>query len=143
MAVTLGLGRVYNVIGTGTGAWVSLKQASAVDFLCILAAGDTYTLQQATDASGTSAANLAIITQYYATTAVGLGTWTKVTQAAGASITATATTQAVTVFAVNENSLSDGFKYVKVTASGAGLVIPIVHDLDVQRTPANLPALAV
>lgn len=137
------LGRLINVLGTGDAAYVSLQNCDAVSFLCILAAGDTYTVQEAQDAAGTGAQNLSKITQWYGTKADGTATWAKVTQAAGAAITTTATTQGLAVIHIGGTQLSDGYKYLKCTSTGAGLVIPITHDLDVQRTPANLPALGV
>jgi len=138
-----GLGKLFNVLGTGDGVYVSLINADAVSFVCILAAGDTYTIQEAQDAAGTGAQNLVKITQWYSTKVDGSVVWAKNTQAAAATITTTATTQGLAIFTINGPQLSDGYKYIKCTSTGAGLVVPIVHDLKMARTPANLPALGV
>lgn len=137
------LGRLFNVLGTGDGVYVSLVHADAVSFLCILAAGDTYTVQEATDAAGTGAQNLVKITEWYSTRVDGTAVWARNTQAAGAAITTTATTQGLAVVHIGGAQLSDGYRYVKCTSTGAGLVIPLTHDLKMARTPANLPALGV
>lgn len=137
------LGRLFNVLGTGDDAYVSLIQADAVSFICILAAGDTYTVREATDAAGTGAQVLARITEYYTSRADGTAVWAKNTIAANSAITTTATTQGLAVIHIGNVQLSDGYRYLKCTSTGAGLVIPLVHDLKVQRTPANLPALGV
>lgn len=140
------LGRLFNYRHVADGGYISLKDAAAASFLCYLtgAAGDTYTVQEAKDAAGTGAQNLAKVTQYYTCTGDGSDAWTKRTQAAAATVvTAAAATQNGMAFSVSANSLSDGYKYLKVTSTGAGLVTAMTHDLAVQRTPENLPALGV
>lgn len=138
-----GLGRVFNVLGTGDGVFASLIDADAISFICILAAGDTYTVQEAKDAAGTGAQNLVKIVNYYTTKVDGTAVWAKNVQAAAAAITTSATTQGLAVININSEMLSDTYKYVKCTSTGAGLVIPLTVDLKMQRTPANLPALGV
>lgn len=138
-----GLGRLFNVLGTGDAVYVSLIHADAVSFVCILSGGDTYTVAEATDAAGTGAQNLAKITQYYTTKVDGTAVWAKQTIAANSAITTTATTQGLAVITIHGAQLSDGYKYIKCTSTSTGLVIPIVHDLKMARTPANLPALGV
>jgi hypothetical protein len=93
--------------------------------LCYLAGavGDTYTLQEAKDSAGTGAQNLAIITEYHTNTGDGSDAWTKRTQAAAATVvTAAAATQNAMVVEVQGTSLDDGYKYVKLTSTGAGAV---------------------
>lgn len=140
------LGREMNIRASADGGYVSLRGASAVTFICYLAGavGDTYTVQEAKDAAGTGAQNLTKITQYYTNTGDGSDAWVKRTQAvAAAVITAAVAAQNCAVVHISANSLSDGYRYVKCTSTGAGTVVAIVHDLAVQRTPENLPALAV
>lgn len=134
------LGRLINPVAVGDGVYVSLKEASGVTFLCFLAGavGDTYTLQEAKDAAGTGAQNLVTMDRYYTSNGVG-GVWTKRTQAAAATVvTAAAATQNGMIVEVEGTELSDGYSYVKLTSTGAGLVTPILRDLTVQRAPANL-----
>ena len=138
------LGRAFNTSPAADGKWISLQQAGGIAFSCYLAgaAGDTYTLQEAKDSSGTGAQNLACITEYYTNTGDASDAWTRRTQAAAATVvTAAAATQNAAVFEVEATQLSDTYKYVKVTSTGAGTVNALTRDLAVQRTPANLPAM--
>ena len=140
------LGRLFNTTPAGDGKWINLKQAGGVAFLCYLAgaAGDTYTLQEAKDASGTGAQNLAVVTEYHTNTGDGSDAWTRRTQAAAATVvTAAAATQNAMVVEVEATSLSDTYKFVKLTSTGAGTVNAVTRDLASQRTPANLPAMGV
>jgi hypothetical protein len=138
------LGRLFNSSPAADGKWINLREAGGVAFLCYLsgAAGDTYTLQEAKDSSGTGAQNLAVVTEYHTNTGDASDAWTRRTQAAAATVvTAAAATQNAAVFEVEATSLSDTYKYVKVTSTGAGTVNAVTRDLNTQRTPANLPAM--
>ncbi|MET7944280.1 hypothetical protein [Streptomyces sp. NPDC005302] len=140
------LGRSLNWQPAGDGVWINLREVSGIAFGLYLggAAGDTYTLQEAKDASGTGAQNLAVITEYHTNTGNGTDAWTRRTQAAAATVVTTATaTQQAAVFEIEGTQLSDTYKYVKVTSTGAGTVSPMHRDLMTQRTPANLPAMGV
>lgn len=140
------LGRALNWQPAGDGKWVNLSAAGGVAFGLYLAgaAGDTYTLQEAKDSSGTGAQNLAVITEYFTNTGDCSDAFTRRTQAAAATVvTAAAATQNAAWFEVEATQLSDTYKFVKVTSTGAGTVAPMPRDLAVQRTPANLPAMGV
>lgn len=140
------LGRNLNWQYLMDNKYVNLKNCSGVVFLCYLAgaAGDTYTLTEAKDASGTSAQVLATVTEYWTCTGDGSDAWTKRTQAAASTVvTAAAATQNCMGFEVQSVELSDGFKYVKVASTGAGIVTVAQVQLTVQRTPANLAAMGV
>lgn len=124
----------------GDGVYYNLQGCTNVAFLCYLAgaAGDTYTLTSAQDASGTGAAVLAVITEYFTSDGVG-GLWTRRTQAAGSTmVTAAATAQNGAVLEVSANSLPDTHKFLKLTSTGAGLVTVIGTDLTIQRRPDRL-----
>ena len=141
-----GLGRLVNFTPAGDGKWINLREAGGVLFECYLsgAAGDTYTLQEAKDAAGTGAQNLAIVTEYWTNTGDGSDAWTRRTQAAAATVvTAAAATQNAMGVYVAGTSLSDTYKYVKLTSTGAGTVNANTTDLMTQRAPANLPAMGV
>lgn len=134
------LGRLFLPVAIADGVYVSLVNAEGVTFSCYLAgaAGDTYTLTEAKDAAGTGAQVLATITRYHTGNGVG-GTWTLNTQAAASTVVTTAVTaQNGMVVEVEQAELSDTYRYVKLTSTGAGLVHAIVRDLEVQRKPANL-----
>lgn len=138
------LGRLINTTPAADGVWIALKGAAAgITFSCYLAgaAGDTYTLQEAKDSGGTGAQNLACIAEYHTCTGNGSDAWTRRTQAAAAAVTtAAAATQNAAVIEVEGTSLSDGYRYVKLTSTGAGTVNALTRDLIAQRAPANLPA---
>lgn len=138
------LGRLINSTPAADGVWINMREASGITFLCYLAgaAGDTYTLQEAKDSSGTGAQNLAVITEYHTNTGNGTDAWTRRTQAAAATVvTAAAATQNAMVVEVEGTSLSDTYKYVKLTSTGAGTVNAVTRDLVTGRAPANLPAM--
>lgn len=140
------LGRHFNVQPACDGVWINVKDAGGVAFLCYLggAAGDTYTLQEAKDASGTGAQNLACISEYFTNTGNASDAWTRRTQAAAATVVTAATAaQQAAVFEVENTQLSDTYKFVKVTSTGSGTVAAIARDLMTQRAPANLPAMGV
>lgn len=141
-----GLGRLFNSTPAADGKWINVRDAGGVAFLCYLAgaAGDTYTLQEAKDASGTGAQNLVKVTEYWTNTGDGSDAWTRRTQAAAATVvTAAAATQNAMVFEILGTNLSDTYRFVKVTSTGAGTVNACTTDLMVQRAPANLPAMGV
>lgn len=140
------LGRTVNAQYLMDNRYVSLKDCQGVAFLCYLtgAAGDTYTLTEAQDASGTGAQVLATITRYHTSTGNGSDAWTLHTQAAASTVvTAASADENCAWFEVDAAELSAGFDYVKVASTGAGIVIAVQHDLDVQRKPANLVAIGV
>lgn len=136
-------GRLFNHVAIADGVYVSMKDCSNVAFLCYLAgaAGDTYTLTEAKDAAGTGAKVLSVITRYYTGDGVS-GTWAEQTQAVGSTVVTTATTaQNGMVVEVADTSLDDGFKYLKLASTGAGLVTALLTDLEVQRRPSNLTSV--
>lgn len=133
-----GLGRVFNVIPIAAGQAISLKDASAVTFICT--GNDTFTVTCASSFGGSYATPGNIITQKYTNTATnGTSTWTKASQSASNAVTISSGTVAFTVKGV---SLPDTKTYVKCSVGASGLVFAVVHDLMVQRTPGNLPALS-
>jgi hypothetical protein len=138
------LGRLINTTPAADGVWIALKGAAAgVTFSCYLtgAVGDTYTLQEEKDSAGTGAQNLLAITERYTCTGNGSDAWTRTPQTAAATVVTTATAaQNAMVCEVEGTSLSDGYKYVKLTSTGAGTVNAITRDLGAQRAPQNLPA---
>jgi hypothetical protein len=140
------LGRGFNWQYLCDGEYVSIKDCGTVAFLCYLtgAVGDVYTLTEATTAAGAGAQNLATVTTYYTSTGDTSDGWTKNTQAVGAAVaTAASADENCCVFEVRAEELSDGFDYLAVTSTGAGIVQVLKTDLLVQRTPANLAVMGV
>jgi len=136
---------LFNYRHLADGGWVRLDDlVGGVAFLCYLAGGvgDTYTLAEATSAAGAGAQNLAKLTRYYTCTGDGTDQWVRRVQAAAATVvTAAAANQNSACIEVEAEQLSDGYKYVRLTSTGAGLVTALQRDLRVQRAPASLPAL--
>ena len=131
-----GLGRVLNVIPIAAGNAFAMQGASACTFVCT--GNDTFTLNKASSFAG-SYTTLAVVTRYYTNTATnGTAVWVKVTQAAAATVVIASGSVAFTVFT---SQLSDPSNYLKVTVGASGLVTAILHDLTVQRAPANLAIL--
>lgn len=165
-----GLGRLFNVaVGAApvdlstaavTGKRVALSSTQSLTVLLFKGAGTagddpTVTLQQHTAASGGTSSNLAIIDHYYlkdAATLAGTETWTKVTQAAAATIAdpggagTSAEHQQIVAIEVNGASLSDGYTHVSLnvadvgTNAQLGAVLYVLHDLYAQRAPDALAA---
>lgn len=132
-----GLGRVFNIIPIAAGAGFSLKQASAVTFVCT--GNDTFTLTVASTFAASYATPGNIITRKYTNTATsGTATWVKATQAASNAVTISSGTVAFTVFGTQ---IPDPKAYLKLSVGSGGLVTAILHDLTSQRTPANLAIL--
>lgn len=129
-----GLGRRYNAATSATTAAVRVRlhDANTATIFCIGATSGAVTIQEANAASGGTAQDLAIFTEYFRQNS---GVWTRVTQAAGATVTAG--TGGLLAVEVDATQLSDGFKWITASHSAGSFVI-ITADLAVQRAPAAL-----
>jgi hypothetical protein len=140
MAGMEGLGRIFDVIPKASGVIFKFRNASAVTFYGTN--DDTFTVTVGTShaAAATSPGN--IFTHFYQNTGNGDGSaaWTKQTQAASNAVVQAADYS--TVFTLYTSQIADPYDYVKCLATTAdGLLIAILHDLTVQRAPANLEIL--
>lgn len=134
-----GLGRLFNVAPIVDAVAISLRDASGVTFICT--AADTFTITSSDSFGGSYGDPGDIIDHYYQAAALdGTAAWTKVTQAAGNAVVQ-ASNYTTAIF-VAGTMLPDGDCYVKCTSTSSGLVTAIVHDLTVQRGPANLAKLS-
>lgn len=107
----------------------------------------TFTLQEHNAASAGTSQNLAVIDEFYrkqAGTLAGTEAWTRVTQAAAATVaqvSGDSDTQAIIVFHVQSQSLSAGFEWLSVSSSDVttagqfGCVLYIPHGLKIRRRP--------
>lgn len=142
-----GLGRVINVVPVAAATWLSVKDCGAVTFIGTNASGETYTLLEAKDASGTGSKTptVANITHYYTTSVSGANGWVEhiITAANTTGAVGGSGVLAVVAFSVDTKALDPLFPYIKVTPTGAGTVVAILHDLDVQRRPSLLTAVGV
>ena len=138
MAGMDGLGRLFNVAPIAAGVGLMMNNSSAYTFVCT--GNDTFTITTATSFGGSYTSPGSIITRKYTNTATnGTAIWVKATQTAANTVVIASGSVAFTVFG---SQLADPINYIKVTASSAGLVTAIAHDLTVQRNPANLPKLS-
>lgn len=129
-----GLGRLFNVVPIAAGAGLSIKDCSGITFICT--GNDTFTITVATTFAGSYATPGNIITRKQTNTSTaGTAAWVAATQSASNAVTISSGTVA---FYVSASSLPDAKCYVKCTASSAGLVKAILHDLVVQRSAPNL-----
>jgi len=133
-----GLGRVFNVVIAAGGLTIPMKDCAAVSFVTYEDDGSTQITLTELDSTGVeSEQNLAAIDRLHKGPGVG-GTWTKVTQTAAATYDlADDATNDCMVLTVTADQLSAGYDSVQLTADG-GTVTAILHDLLVQRDPANL-----
>lgn len=149
MGAMEGLGRVFEVVPIASGVGIRLKNASAVSFVTTTAATDTFSLTIATAFAGTYRAGSFFtpawtpISKIYRSLSVNMtAAWIPATQTAadnwvngaGAAVTCVAT--------LLTSVVPDPYTHVKCTAGGSGLVVAILHDLSVQRKPANLAILS-
>lgn len=153
MAGMDGLGRVFNIVPISTaGPAINLSGASAVSFVTTGATA-VATLTIATSFGGTyragsffSPAWAPISRVYWSTATDGTVAWSKATITAAATFTHGTTTGLTTavgsVFTIFGSELPDGYSYIKCTVTGSGIGAAILHDLNVQRTPANLALLS-
>ena len=139
MSEMQGLGRLFNVVPIAAGVGLSMKTCSGITFICT--GNDTFTLTVASTFGGSYATPGNIIaTKYTNTSTAGGAAWVGPTAQTAAN-TVVISSGSVAVY-VGQNMLADPACYLKMTASSAGLVTAILHDLKVKRTPANLPIVA-
>ncbi len=137
------LGRIFNIVQEASGVHIYLRDGEAITFSIYEADGSqVVTLKESI--AGASATNLVVIDKIYRAPGIG-GTWTKVTQTAAATFDNTDNASDQVVFTVEASQLSAGFNCLELTTDeGSGLgVTAIVHDLNVQRDPANLQSSVV
>jgi hypothetical protein len=141
--------------GASTGHRIHLENYGAVCFVGYLnngtaAENPTFTLQEHDAATAGTSQNLAVIDEYYKKEEAildGDETWTRVAQAAAATVTDATwddANEVVVAFEVRAEQLSDGFEWVSVNVDDPGIahvgaVLAIMYDLKVQRAPQNLP----
>lgn len=142
-----------------TGKRLAMQEVRGVDVVVIKGAGTAgddpaITLREHDAASAGTSADLAVITEYLVkggTTLAGTETWTKVTQAASATITdpggagTSAERQQIVAFRVRPEQLSTGFTHISVNIADVGVnaqlgtVLYILEPSD-HSDPTALPA---
>jgi hypothetical protein len=139
MAGMEGLGRLLDVIPIAAGNAFKFRGASAVTFVCT--GNDTFTLTVASTFGGSYATPGNLINHYYQRADTNAThAWTKQTQSLSNAVVQ-ASSGYTTAFEVLTSWITDPNAYLKVSVGASGLVTAILHDLTVQRKPANLEIL--
>lgn len=139
-----GLGRVFNVIPIAAGRGISVVDAAAITF--VTTASDTFTLTSSDAFAGTyntgTLTTLAGLVNVYKSAATnGTAAWVKDNTLISTN-TVVSGGAIATCFTIMGEWLPDGRSYVKLSVGASGLVTAILHDLSVQRGPANLAILS-
>lgn len=137
------LGRVFNVVPAAAGLYINMQDCSGVTFVCTSVSSDTFAFGEAKTSGGGTAQLFADgakgtypVRYYEASDTDGSVAWVKHTLAD--DTTGAITSGHVIVVDILASLLDEGYQYVYVTPSSSGTAIAILHDLTVQRTPANL-----
>lgn len=132
------LGKEINVLPVADDVYLDMRLYRDVTFVCVNAAGETWTLTER-KADGTGAQVLATMERYIVSATNGAA-WQELTQAVASTVVTTAA-QDVAVIHVDNIEMSENYTHLKLTSTGAGTVVAILHGLRYPRTPANMPAL--
>jgi hypothetical protein len=142
-----GLGRVFNVVHTADTVGFSIAECAAVTLIVKASGAASIAVTAAKTFAGsydnfTTANGFGQTARWYqATAADGTVAWTKQASVWTTNSLALAqTTGYVSVVTIFGTQIADQYKYLKVTCTNA-TVVAITHDLEVQRTPANLAKL--
>lgn len=145
MALGEGLGRLFDVepqiSRNTTPNGVSLKDAAGVTFTCFVPAsgGDTFIVKQCGTHGGSYTAFAPISRYYTKATLDGTSQWVDSGDLASNIGTITIGSGSVS-FYVGADDLPAGSCYVEVVPGTSGIVVAILHDLEVQRNPKYLRA---
>lgn len=147
MAGMDGLGRVFDVVQTASGNGISLKNASAVSFVCKASGASSIAVTAAKTYGGsydawTTASGFGQTTRWYQNTvADGTAAWTKQTASwSSNTLTLAGTSGYVSIVTIYGSQLADLYCYIKATGTNC-TIVALLHDLTVQRAPANLALL--
>lgn len=132
-----GLGRVFNVVAAASGVGIPLRQGTAVSFVTFLDAGTQVATITQRDSLGVLS-EIALDCDVYPHKGPGVGgTWTAMAEQDDTLDLSTDATNDCMVFTVGANQLAAGYDTVEVTV-GSGICVAVIHDLTIQRKPANL-----
>lgn len=148
MAGMNGLGRIFDVVHDASGNMISFKNASAISFVSKASGASSVAFTTAKTFSGatqnfTTANGYGQTAVWYQNTvANGTAAWTKQTASWSTnSVTLAGTSGYVSVITVYTSQMVDPYCYIAATGTNTTTVIAYLHDLDIQRAPANLAIL--
>jgi hypothetical protein len=151
MAGMEGLGRVFDTVPVASGVSISMKNASAVSFVATAASTATTSLTftavkvfGGTPANFTPANGFGQTTRWYQNTSnAGAAAWTKQVASWSTNVlTIGATSGYASVVSIFTSQMADLYDYIICTGTNTTVLSAYLHDLTVQRTPANLTILA-
>ena len=148
MAGMNGLGRVFDVVHDASGNLISFKNASAISFISkasgassvafVTAKTFTGSTQNFTTANGYGQTSV----WYQNTVTNGTAAWTKQTASLSTNtVTLAGTSGYTSVITIYTSQMVDPYCYIQGTGTNTTTLIALLHDLDVQRAPANLAIL--
>ena len=148
MAGMQGHGRVFDVVHDASGNMFSMANASAVTFIVkssgaaslAVVAAKTFGGSTTTWTTGHGFGQTSFFDQQAGVD--GTHAWTKQTATwTTNSVALAATTGYTSTISIYTSQFADGFQYIQATGTNTTTVIALLHDLTVQRTPANLTIL--
>lgn len=150
MAGMRALGRAYDVVQNPSGLNICLKDCSGISFVtvngtstaAILTVTASTLFTGGTTTNWSAANGFGMPSVMYTRLTGNAAAWVKQTPTVS---TNTVTVPITTTSAIGHveflvSQLADAYDYINVTVSGSGATLPmaILHDLNVQRDPANL-----
>ena len=149
MAGMDGLGRVFDCVAAASGVNISLKNCSAITYVVVASSTSSLAVTASTAYSGgtttswTTANGFGQPAYWYQNTSdTGTAAWTKQTAVwTTNSIALGQTSGYVSVVCFRVSELADTYDYINATETDATSVVAFLHDLTVQRNPANLAIL--
>lgn len=148
MAGMQGLGRVFDVVHDASGNMFTIKNASAVSFIVKGSGAASLAVVAAKTFGGsttnwTTANGFGQTAFYYRnTTTNGTAAWSKQTATwTTNSVALSGTSGHTSVITIYTSQFADTYDYIQVTGTNTTTCVALLHDLTVQRTPANLALL--
>ena len=148
MAGMQGLGRVFDEVHAASGNMFQKRHASSVSFNVKSSGAASLAVVAAKTFGGsttnwTTANGFGQTPFWYQEAATnGTAAWTKQTAVwTTNSIALAGTTGYTSILTIYASQLADQYDYIQVTGTNTTTCVALLHDLTVQRTPANLALL--
>ena len=148
MAGMEGLGRVFDIVWTPQANAISLRSCSAVTLVAKTSGAASIALESSQTFTGslvawTTANGFGQTAHWYENQQNnGTAGWAKKTSSwSTATLTLSGTTGYVSAVTIFSDQLAAGYEYLYLQTSTNCTVIAILHDLTVQRGPANLATI--
>jgi hypothetical protein len=136
-----GLGQAFNYLHIADSVVVNMENyGAATVFVYESSAAAVISVTSQLNGAG-NAVIADLITEYWTSNGAG-GAWVKNTQTAADEVTKGATAaESLAAIEIPASYLNEGDNELNIEVDGAAVVNIVLHDLKVQRTPENLPAV--